>query len=134
LTASYDPVKILLDTHVVIWWLQDSERLSRRAFAILANLDNDILISAAVGWELAIKVSTGKMKPRSILDGLYRMLERESFSELPITLELGVRAGLLPLHHRDPFDRMLIAQALTENIPIVSNDRAFDGYGVNRLW
>jgi PIN domain nuclease of toxin-antitoxin system len=127
-------VRVLLDTHVVIWWLQDADRLSKRAYEILADLDNDILISAAVGWELAIKVSAGKMKPRSILDGFDRMLERESFSELPITLDLGVRAGLLPLHHRDPFDRMLIAQALTENIPLVSNDRAFDGYGVNRLW
>jgi PIN domain nuclease of toxin-antitoxin system len=127
-------VKFLLDTHAVIWWLQGVDRLSKRASAIIADLDNHILVSAAVGWELAIKVSTGKMKPRTILDGLDRMLKRESFSELPITLELGVRAGLLPLHHRDPFDRMLIAQALTENIPIISNDRAFDGYGVTRLW
>jgi PIN domain nuclease of toxin-antitoxin system len=100
----------------------------------LPTLDNDILILAAVGWELATKVSTGKIKPRSILDGLHRMLKLESFSELPITLDLGVRAGLLPLHHRDPFDRMLIAHALTENIPIISNDRAFDAYGINRLW
>lgn len=127
-------MKFLVDTHVVVWWLEDADRLSRRAHSILENLDNHILLSAAVGWELAIKVNTGKMKPRSILDGLNQMLERESFSELPITLDMGIRAGLLPLHHRDPFDRMLIAQAIAENIPIISNDRAFDGYGVTRLW
>ena len=127
-------MKVLLDTHVVVWWLEAANRLSRRASTILANRDNDILISAVVGWELAIKVNLGKLKPASILDGLDRILEQEAFSELSITLEMAVRAGLLPSHHRDPFDRMLVAQARSLNIPILSSDAIFDRYEVKRLW
>jgi PIN domain nuclease of toxin-antitoxin system len=127
-------VKILLDTHVVVWWLDAASRLSKRAAALLANRDNTILISAAVGWELAIKVSLGKFEPLSILDDLDRLLEREEFSELPITLKMAVRAGLLPPHHRDPFDRMLVAQAGELNIPILSADAILDRYDVRRLW
>jgi PIN domain nuclease of toxin-antitoxin system len=127
-------VKALLDTHVVVWWLEDADRLSRRAATLLADRDNTILISAAVGWELAIKISLGKMKPRSILEGLDHLLAQEAFSELPITLEMAVRAGLLPPHHRDPFDRMLVAQAQSLNAPIVSADAILDKYGVRRLW
>ena len=127
-------MKALLDTHVVVWWLEDANRLSRRAATLLADRDNTILISAAVGWELAIKVSLGKMKPRSILEGLDHLLAQEAFSEVPITLEMAVRAGLLPSHHRDPFDRMLVAQAQSLNVPIVSADAILDKYGVRRIW
>jgi len=88
-------MKVLLDTHVLVWWLEDADRLSKRSAAILGNRDNGILVSAVVGWEIAIKVGAGKMKPRSILE----------------RLEMAVRAGLLPLHHRDPFDRLLVAQS-----------------------
>jgi PIN domain nuclease of toxin-antitoxin system len=127
-------VKLLLDTHVLVWWLEDPRRLSRRAATILANRDNDILISAAVGWEIAIKVGAGKMKPRSILQDLDRVLAEEAFSELPITLGAAVRAGLLPLHHRDPFDRLLVAQAQSLNVPILSADGVLDLYDIKRLW
>jgi PIN domain nuclease of toxin-antitoxin system len=127
-------VKALLDTHVVVWWLEDANRLSKRAATLLADRDKTILISAAVGWELAIKVSLGKMKPRSILEGLDHLLAQEAFSEVPITLEMAVRAGLLPSHHRDPFDRMLVAQAQSLNVPIVSADAILDKYGVRRIW
>jgi len=127
-------VRVLLDTHVVIWWLQGASRLSRRAATILSNRDNGILVSAVVGWELAIKVSLGKFKPASILDDLDRMLVGESFSDLPISLEMAVRAGLLPSYHCDPFDRMLVAQAQSLNIPILSADAILDRYDVKRLW
>jgi PIN domain nuclease of toxin-antitoxin system len=127
-------VNLLLDTHVVVWWLEDAGRLSRRASTLLANLDNSILISAAVAWELAIKVNLGKFKPPSILDGLDRLMQQEAFSGLPITLEMAVRAGLLPTYHRDPFDRMLVAQAQSLNIPILSADAILDRYHVRRLW
>jgi PIN domain nuclease of toxin-antitoxin system len=127
-------MKVLLDTHVVVWWLEDASRLSRRAHTILANRDNGILISAAVGWELAIKVNSGKLKPPSILEGLDRLLGREAFSELPITLETAIRAGFLPAHHRDPFDRILVSQAQSLNIPILSADAILDRYDVKRLW
>jgi PIN domain nuclease of toxin-antitoxin system len=127
-------MKFLLDTHALVWWLEDAERLSAKATQIIGNPEHTILISAVVGWELAIKVKTGKMKPRSILDGLNRILERESFSELPITLDTAVRAGSLPLHHRDPFDRLLAAQAQSLNVPVLSADAILDRYDIRRLW
>jgi PIN domain nuclease of toxin-antitoxin system len=127
-------VKVLLDTHVVVWWLGDASRLSRRAITILANRDNVILISAVVGWEMAIKVDLGKLKPRSLLDGLGRIMEQEAFSELPISLEAAVRAGTLPRHHGDPFDRLLVAQSQWLNVPILSADAVLDRYEAKRLW
>jgi PIN domain nuclease of toxin-antitoxin system len=127
-------VKVLLDTHVLVWWMEDATRLSKQAAKIIADSCNQVLISAAVGWELAIKVGTGKMKPRSILQDLDRVLERESFSEVPIMLGTAVRAGLLPLHHRDPFDRLLVAQAQSLSVPILSADAVLDLYEVKRLW
>jgi PIN domain nuclease of toxin-antitoxin system len=127
-------VKVLLDTHVLIWWMEDAGRLSKQAAKTIRNPENQILISAVIGWELAIKVRIGKMKPRSILEGLDRVLDRESFSELPITLDMAVRAGLLPLHHRDPFDRLLVAQGQLLDVAILSADAVFDLYDVKRLW
>jgi PIN domain nuclease of toxin-antitoxin system len=127
-------LKVLVDTHVVIWWLEDASRLSKQALAILSNRDNAILISAAVGWEMAIKVSLGKLKPQSLLDRLARIVEQEEFSELPISLEAAVRAGLLAAHHRDPFDRLLIAQSQWLNVPILSADAVLDRYNVKRVW
>src|SRR6266849_150899 len=127
-------MKILLDTHVFVWWMEDAERLSTQAARTIGNPENNVLISAVVGWELAIKVMTGKMKPRSILDGLDRVLEQESFSEVPITLDVAVRAGSLPLHHRDPFDRLLVAQAQSLNVPVLSADAILDRYDTRRLW
>jgi len=127
-------MKILLDTHVLVWWMEDAERLSTQAARTIGNPENNVLISAVVGWELAIKVMTGKMKPRSILDGLDRVLEQESFSEVPIPLDVTVRAGSLPLHHRDPFDRLLVAQAQSLNVPVLSADAILDRYDIRRLW
>jgi PIN domain nuclease of toxin-antitoxin system len=127
-------LKVLVDTHVVIWWLEDASRLSKQALVILSNRDNAILISAAVGWEMAIKVSLGKLKPQSLLDRLARIVEQEEFSELPISLEAAVRAGLLAAHHRDPFDRLLIAQSQWLNVPILSADAVLDRYNVKRVW
>lgn len=127
-------MKVIVDTHVLIWWMEDANRLSRLAVKTIADLENHILISAAVGWELAIKAATGKIKPRSILDRLDRLLAQESFSELTITLEAALRAGSLPLHHRDPFDRMLVAQSILLGVPILSADAVLDRYEVKRLW
>jgi PIN domain nuclease of toxin-antitoxin system len=127
-------VKVLVDTHAVIWWLEDAPRLSKRASAILENRDNDIVVSAIVGWEIAIKISSGKMQAGSIIESLARLLQREFFSELPITLDAAIRSGFLPLYHRDPFDRVLVAQALSLNVPIVSADAVLDRYDIKRLW
>jgi PIN domain nuclease of toxin-antitoxin system len=127
-------VQILLDTHVLIWWLEDAGRLSRRARAILENSDNRVVVSAVVGWEISIKVGIGKMEPRSLIQRLEGVLKEQSFSELPITMTTAVRSGLLPLHHRDPFDRLLVAQAQSLKIGILSADAIFDRYEVKRLW
>ena len=125
---------LLLDTHALIWWMEASSRLSRRAATALANPQNRVLVSAAVAWELAIKVSSGKLRPPVPLLELAAVAAQQRFVELPITLDHAVAAGLLPLHHRDPFDRLLVAQAQSLKIPLVSPDPLFDRCEVTRLW
>ena len=127
-------MEVLLDTHAVIWWLEGASGLSKRASVTIASKDSLVLISAAVGWELAIKVNLGKFNTPSLVQDLSRLLEREGFLELPISMDQAVRAGLLPLHHRDPFDRLLVAQAQALGAPIISADRALDAYDVRRIW
>jgi PIN domain nuclease of toxin-antitoxin system len=127
-------MKILLDTHALIWWFGNESKLSRRASSIIANQSNTVFVSAAVAWELAIKVNLGKFDALSLTTELRRYTEEEGFEELPISMEQAVRAGLLPLHHRDPFDRLLVAQAQALNAPILSADATLDQYDVKRLW
>jgi PIN domain nuclease of toxin-antitoxin system len=127
-------MKILLDTHVLVWWFNDFERLSKRAASILTSIDNTVLISAAVGWELSIKVNLGKLDAMGLVTDLGERLVREGFTELPITIVQATRAGLLPLHHRDPFDRLLVAQAQDLGVPILSADFTLDQYDVKRMW
>ena len=111
-----------------------SGRLSKRAASIITSMDNTVLVSAAVAWELSIKVNLGKFDGMGLVTDLKQRLEKEGFSESPITLTQATRAGLLPLHHRDPFDRMLVAQAQDLGIPILSADPLLDQYDVKRLW
>lgn len=125
---------ILLDTHALVWWLQNDSRLSKRAAVIIKNPTNKILVSAAVGWELAIKVNLGKIRPASLVQGLEEAMSRETFEELPVTVAQAIRAGLLPMHHRDPFDRLLAAQAQSLGCPILSADSLLDAYGIQRVW
>jgi PIN domain nuclease of toxin-antitoxin system len=128
-------LRLLLDTHALLWWLNRSPLLTISALNLLKNGDTIVLISAASVWEIATKVRLGKLEVEAeVVQNFVYYLDREHFQTVPITAEHGIRAGSLPGPHKDPFDRMLIAQALTENIPIVSNDRALDGYGVARLW
>jgi PIN domain nuclease of toxin-antitoxin system len=127
-------VDILLDTHALVWWFEGARELSKRAYSIISSPDNLVLVSAAVGWELAIKVNLGKFHTPGLVQELRHLVKREGFAELPIDLEHGVRAGLLPLHHRDPFDRVLVAQAQGRNAPILSADHALDAYDVRRIW
>ena len=114
--------------------MEEGQNLSSRARLAVRNPENRILISAVVAWELAIKVKTGKFSPASLVEKLSWSLEQEVFSELAITIEHATRAGSLPLHHRDPFDRLLAAQALSLGVPIVSADRILDRYDVERVW
>jgi len=127
-------MNVLLDTHALIWWFEGSPSLSKRASSIMASPSNAILISAVIGWELAIKLNAGKFHTPSLVQDLGGIVAREGFAELPINLDHAVRAGLLPMHHKDPFDRLLIAQAHALNAPILSADATLDQYGVQRLW
>ncbi|PYX05678.1 MAG: PIN domain nuclease [Acidobacteria bacterium] len=127
-------MNVLLDTHALIWWFGDATRLSKRANSVIADANNTILISAAVAWEMAIKASLGKLNALSLVMDLPNRIDQEGFVELPINLEQATRAGLLPMHHRDPFDRLLIAQAQSMNVPILSADAVLDGYDVKRFW
>ena len=127
-------MKALLDTHALLWWLSDDPSLSARARRAIAGTDNEIFVSPVSAWEMAIKNQRGKLDVQDLLDRLPQEIEEEGFLVLPISIEHGLRAGALPEHHRDPFDRMLIAQAQAEHLPIVSNDTVFDSYGIKRIW
>jgi PIN domain nuclease of toxin-antitoxin system len=126
---------MLLDTHVLLWWLSGNEAVPLASRQAIASDENEVFVSAASVWEISIKHKLGRLPTAAFLIGdLDNLVERRGFSALAITLDHGDRAGALPLHHKDPFDRMLIAQALAESLTLVSNDRLFDRYGVARLW
>ena len=128
-------MRALLDTHAFLWWLADSRRLSGKAHRVIASEANDIIVSAASAWEIATKTRLGKL-PESETAGLdiTHLIARQGFEELAISVSDAERAGRLPGPHRDPFNRMLIAQAMSHDLAVVSIDSAFDRYGVNRLW
>jgi PIN domain nuclease of toxin-antitoxin system len=128
-------VHLLLDTHALLWWLTDDPQLGVRARTAIANTSNTVVVSAASAWEIATKVRLGNLTAAARLaDDFAGYIEREGFWALPISVDHAARAGLLPGPHKDPFDRMLIAQAQAENLALVSNEAAFDTYGVRRIW
>ena len=128
-------MRALLDTHAFVWWIADSKRLSETARGAMADDTNEIFVSAASAWEIATKYRLGKLPGGEALAvDVARTIRRQGFEELAISIADAERAGRLPGPHRDPFDRMLIAQALARDLPVVSTDAVFDGYGVNRLW
>ena len=128
-------MRLLLDTHTLYWWLADHPQLSEPARKLISRPGNTIVASAASTWEIAIKANLGKLAISvKFVGDLEGALSLEGFELLAISVEHSVRAGLLPGPHKDPFDRMLIAQAQAENVPIVSKDAVFDTYGVRRLW
>jgi PIN domain nuclease of toxin-antitoxin system len=124
-------VRLLLDTHVLLWWRDDFPRLSARARAEIADPRNEILVSTATLWEIVIKRGLGKL---AFPDDLEQVVHEESFGLMPIRFQHLRRLETLPALHRDPFDRMLIAQALTEEAPLVTDDVALLAYGVPTLW
>ena len=119
--------RLLLDTHVLLWWLGDDPSLGGKAKASIMDSYNEVYVSAATAWEISIKKVLGKLKAPDDMDTI---VEDEKFIKLPITLYHGQMAGMLSLHHRDPFDRMLIAQAQAEGLTIVTSDGIFSRYGV----
>ena len=127
-------MRLLLDTHTLIWWATDDSALSGRARDRIARSEG-VLVSAASAWEMAIKVSLGRLPSAlDLLSDFEESLSSRGLQTLAITAAHGIRAGLLPGPHKDPFDRMLVAQAQAENLAIVSNDVIFDRYGVRRVW
>jgi len=128
-------VRFLLDTQTLLWSFNLSRLLTPRARLIIEDGKNEILVSAASAWEIATKVRLGKLPTgEELASDLDRYLAQLGFEELPISIDHAVRAGRLPGEHRDPFDRMLIAQAQAEDLKIISNDRIFDTYSVQRIW
>jgi PIN domain nuclease of toxin-antitoxin system len=128
-------VQLLLDTHAFLWWLAGDAALSPAARTAIADEGNGIFISAASAWEITTKHRIGKLPgAASIVTDLDAIIAAQGFIGLPIGVRHGQTAGALPGPHRDPFDRMLIAQAMLENLALVSNEEAFDAYGATRLW
>jgi len=127
-------VNVLLDTHVLLWWLEGGMRLSRRARNVIQNQKTTVLVSAASAWEIAIKSHMGRLEAGPLVIDFRAEIEEEGFGELPIYSQHAIRAGLLRGKHKDPFDRMLVAQAQAESLVMVSRDELFDQYGVRRIW
>lgn len=128
-------MRCLLDTHTLIWWMTTDPHLSRSARTLIEQESTISLVSAASAWEIAPKVRLGRLPAAAdLVEDFVDDIKRQRMEILAVSAEHGIRAGLLPGPHKDPFDRMLIAQAQAENVPILSNDRALDGYGVRRLW
>jgi PIN domain nuclease of toxin-antitoxin system len=128
-------LRVLLDTHALLWWLSDDPGLTRTARKTIAETKNTLIVSAASAWEIATKVRLGKLPTAvDLVSNFSEQIEREGFQWMAISAEHGIRAGLLPGPQKDPFDRMLIAQSQAENIPIISNEAIFETYGVRRLW
>lgn len=128
-------MKLLLDTHAFLWWLEGNARLPATARRAIQDADNDIIVSAATAWEIATKYRLGKLREAAaVVEDVAGAIAAQGFEELPISVDDAARAGSLPGPHRDPFDRMLIAQALVRNLTLVSTDETFDTYRVRRLW
>ena len=121
---------LLLDTHVLLWWLADDPRLTPTMREAIGDPSTAVMVSAASAWEVAIKAALGKL---TVPDGFGQELERQGFDELAVTVEDGLTAGALPRHHGDPFDRMLIAQAARRRLVVVTADRRFADYDVLTL-
>ncbi|HEX7957359.1 MAG TPA: type II toxin-antitoxin system VapC family toxin [Pyrinomonadaceae bacterium] len=128
-------MRLLLDTHAFLWFLMGDPRLSASARALIQDVANERLLSVGSLWEMAIKTSLGKLALSAPFDVLIpQQLAINGVEPLGISVEHTAVVSTLPFHHRDPFDRLIIAQATVESIPIVSMDTAFDMYAVKRLW
>lgn len=128
-------MKILIDTHAALWFAEGSPRLSGKARSIIENDRNELVLSMASLWEMAIKFSLKKLVVQGSFGHLVDLIVKKMrLSILPVKEEHAIAVSGLPFHHRDPFDRMLVVQVLSERIPILSADSSFDAYGIERLW
>jgi PIN domain nuclease of toxin-antitoxin system len=128
-------MKVLLDTHTFLWWITDSELLSRKARDVISNRHNIVFFSAASGWEIAIKMKLGKLTLQEPMASfIIKQLAINSFEILPCHLTHALQVYSLAEHHRDPFDRMLIAQSQLEDLPLLSSDPLFARYPIKIIW
>ena len=127
-------MKLLLDTHTVIWYILDSPRLPDYIRQMLKNGSNEVYVSVVSPWEISIKSRKGHLNLNQSLSSAVRLLRSRGFRLLPVRQKHVFCLDTLKLHHKDPFDRMLVAQSLAENFPLVGNDEVFDLYGIRRLW
>jgi PIN domain nuclease of toxin-antitoxin system len=128
-------MRLLLDTHVFLWWVYDDPKISNEVRALIFDVENTKYVSAVTAWELSIKASLGKLRLHSHLDKFFSKYTAENYFEvLPIELMHIYQTEHLPHHHKDPFDRLLVAQAKTESLQLISADTAFDAYGIKRVW
>jgi PIN domain nuclease of toxin-antitoxin system len=123
-------VRLLLDTHVLLWWLADDPSLGEEARAGISDATSSVFVSAATVWEVSIKQALGKLEAPS---DLLRQIELNRFEPLSMTVSHAYTAGALPRHHDDPFDRMLVAQAMMEGLTLLSRDPRMSRYGVETL-
>ena len=128
-------MRVLLDTHSFLWLVTNDDNLSELARSVFLNPDSTLFVSAVTGFEISVKFSLGKLKlsepPREFVEN---RLRNNALTALPVTLAHTYRLANLPFHHRDPFDRLLVSQALEEDVPVLSADAILSQYGVERLW
>jgi PIN domain nuclease of toxin-antitoxin system len=128
-------MRLLLDTHTILWSVDSPSRLSEKARAAIQSPQNELICSAGSIWELAIKVGLNKLTlSLPFRQWMVRAIDDLNLTVLPVTVDYADLLTTLPPHHGDPFDRLLIAQAMVERIPVVSADRGFDAYPISRLW
>ena len=126
-------MQLLIDTHILIWFLEGNKLLSKSRRQIIADSQNNIFVSIACLWEIAIKISIGKLTLAKPLADVIKQIAIEDFEILPISPEHILQVSTLPFHHRDPFDRIIIAQSQIENLAILTDDNDFGGYGIKIL-
>ncbi len=123
-------MNLILDTHIILWWLDNSEKLPKKYFSVISDSDNICFISSATIWEISIKSGLGKLE---IPDNFTDILQQEGFSELPVSWEHAAMVRNLPFHHKDPFDRLIIAQTIIEDYILLTVDKIIPIYGVKIL-
>lgn len=130
-------MRLLLDTHTFLWWVSDQGRMGRSATECISSGRNEIYVSVVTAWEIAIKKKLGRLGvPDALFDFMQTHIAKNGFRALPVDLHHATGVQSLPdvPRHKDPFDRLLACQALTEKMALISSDRAFDHYGVERIW
>lgn len=127
-------MNVLLDTHAVIWFITEDDNLPIRTKGLIEDTTNTCFVSIASLWELGIKYSLGKLDLKTDIKKIFELIDQSGLTLLPITASHILANTILPFHHRDPFDRLIIAQAKSEGLKLISKDGQFDGYDIDMIW